>query len=76
MSTEADYLLATLAAGFAHTLHHGFSTFTLIDEAGQATEIDTLFGIRVTAAEGTIVLLGDHMQLPPTVMSRNACSEG
>ena len=38
MSTEADYLLATLEAGFAHTLHNGFSAVTLIDEAGQATE--------------------------------------
>ena len=72
MSTEADYLLATLETGFAHTLHNGFSAFTLIDEAGQATEVDTLYGILMTAAEGTIVLLGDHMQLPPTVMSRKA----
>ena len=69
MRTETDFVLATLETGFAHTLHHGFPTFTLVDEAGHATESDTLFGILMTAAEGTIILLGDHMQLPPTVMS-------
>eukprot|EP00927_Polykrikos_kofoidii_P046236 TRINITY_DN40451_c0_g1_i2.p1 TRINITY_DN40451_c0_g1~~TRINITY_DN40451_c0_g1_i2.p1 ORF type:complete len:1017 (+),score=190.28 TRINITY_DN40451_c0_g1_i2:435-3053(+) len=49
-------------------------TRVLVDEASQATELATI----VPACLGCqqLVLLGDHCQLPPTVSSEKASSEG
>lgn len=41
----------------------------IIDEASQATEPSTLIPFHTMTKK--VVLVGDHMQLPPTVMSKN-----
>ena len=48
----------------------------LVDEAGQATEPMTIIPFQFADAETHIVLIGDHMQLAPTVLSKLASSEG
>ena len=47
----------------------------LMDEAAQATEPITLIPI-VRAGVCRVILVGDHKQLPPTVLSKRAVSEG
>ena len=47
----------------------------LMDEAAQATEPMTLIPI-VRAGVCRVILVGDHKQLPPTVLSKRAASEG
>jgi superfamily I DNA and/or RNA helicase len=47
----------------------------LMDEAAQATEPMTLIPI-VRAGVCRVILVGDHKQLPPTVLSKRAVSEG
>ena len=42
----------------------------IIDEAGQATETSTLVPFQCNPQK--VLLVGDHKQLPPTVMSKNA----
>ncbi|XP_028664897.1 probable helicase senataxin [Erpetoichthys calabaricus] len=45
-------------------------TCVIVDEAGQATETETL--IPLTYRSATLVLVGDPEQLPPTVVSKKA----
>ena len=42
----------------------------LVDEAGQATEPTTLIPFQVANAHSHVVLVGDHMQLAPTALSK------
>lgn len=64
----ADVVLATLGVD---PLALGDRRFDLavVDEAGQATEASTW---RAVVRADRIVLAGDHLQLPPTVVSREA----
>jgi senataxin len=52
-------------------LMHGFDT-VLIDEAGQATELETLTPLQLGCTRA--VLVGDPNQLPATVLSRDAAA--
>ncbi len=49
-------------------------TRVLIDEATQATELSTIIPLVKNAKQ--VVLIGDHKQLPPTIISFNAEKEG
>ncbi|KAI9345722.1 P-loop containing nucleoside triphosphate hydrolase protein [Pilaira anomala] len=63
---EADVIFCTLnGAGCAQLEDRRFDVL-IIDEAGQATEPDCW--IPILKAD-KIILCGDHLQLPPTVMS-------
>ena len=58
-------------------LHHW--THLIIDECAQATEPETLIPISVVAYDPEpvhIVLCGDHQQLGPTVLSKEAQKQG
>ena len=48
----------------------------MIDEAGQATEPETISPISRVHEKGQIVLVGDHMQLRPHVTNRTASHAG
>lgn len=48
----------------------------LIDEAGQTTELASLVPMMHLKADGTLVLVGDHRQLPATVACLEADVEG
>ena len=57
----------------ASTLSHSdvpplLADLVVIDEAGQATEPLCLIPMTLLAEEGHVALVGDHMQLPPTVL--------
>ena len=56
-------------SGQAKNLRH---RIILIDEAAQATEPETLVAIVRLSEEGTVILIGDHNQLPPTTHSKDA----
>ena len=64
-------VLCTTNIGAGHfTLENRKFPIVLIDEATQATEPSSLVPIVKGARQ--IILVGDHKQLPPTVISRNA----
>lgn len=48
----------------------------LVDEAGQTTELATLIPMMHLQADGSVVLVGDHKQLPATVACLEADVEG
>ena len=50
--------------------------FVLADEAGQATEPDTVVLLSVALPGATVLMVGDELQLPPTVRHRGAEYEG
>ena len=69
---ESDVTCGTImgtGSGQAKDLRH---RVILIDEAAQATEPETLVAIVRLSAEGTVILIGDHNQLPPTTHSKDA----
>ena len=47
-------------------------SFALLDEAGQATEPDTLVALAPAILGGHVMLVGDEQQLPPTVTDPKA----
>ena len=55
---------------------HWTSELIVVDEAAQATEPMTLIPLQLAAADAHLVLIGDHMQLAPTVLSKAAEWEG
>lgn len=54
-------------------VYHGFKNFSyvFIDEAGQATETDSLIPFSIND-DAHIILAGDHLQLGPVVKSKLA----
>ena len=50
--------------------------YCLVDEAGQATEPETVLAVGALDREGRLVLVGDHQQLPPTVFTHSAAENG
>jgi superfamily I DNA and/or RNA helicase len=48
----------------------------LVDEAAQATEPMTLIPVKLAGTETHAVLIGDHRQLAPTVLSAGAAFDG
>ncbi|WP_430884157.1 IGHMBP2 family helicase [Fusibacter sp. JL216-2] len=70
---EADVILCT-NSGAGQALLEGYTfDLVLIDEATQSTESSAL----IPAVKGKrLVLLGDHKQLPPTVISQEADEKG
>jgi len=52
------------------------SKLILVDEAAQATEPMTIIPFQLADADTHVVLVGDHMQLAPIVMSEEAEFEG
>ncbi|MCO5595602.1 hypothetical protein L7F22_049647 [Adiantum nelumboides] len=72
---RADVVACTcIGAGDEVLLNHSFSV-CVIDEATQATEPATLVPILRSGA-GIVVLVGDPLQLPPTVVSSDAIKAG
>jgi ATP-dependent RNA/DNA helicase IGHMBP2 len=69
----ARVVCSTLAALDGSVLAHEAFDVVLIDEATQATEPLALIGLlRAPVA----VLAGDHLQLPPTILSQKASARG
>ena len=52
------------------------SKLILVDEAAQATEPMTIIPFQLAGPDTHVVLMGDHMQLAPTVLSKAAEFEG
>ncbi len=55
-----------MSAGLPH-LWDLLYTCILIDEAAQSTEPETVVGLCLAELSACVALIGDHMQLPPTV---------
>lgn len=70
---EADVILSTNVGAGQPVLEGWTFDLVLIDEATQSTESSAL----IPAVMGQrLILLGDHKQLPPTVLSRSAAAKG
>lgn len=69
-----DIICCTLFGSLSACFDSIKFTHVLIDESTQATEISTLFSLKKTIKQ--LVLIGDHNQLPPTVISKKAVSKG
>lgn len=68
----SDIMISTLnTCGNHNYLKHLSNRVSclIIDEAGQATEPSTLIPLQTMTKK--VVLVGDHKQLQPTVMSQN-----
>ena len=73
MCGSADAVVGTLesAANLKH--HNAWATpIIVIDEAGQATEPMALIPLMLARDSSHVVLIGDHMQLAPTVLSKSS----
>lgn len=70
---EAQVVLATLTAIDSRLLGQREFDLCVIDEAGQATEPASWIPI---VRSKRLVLAGDHLQLPPTIISQQAQEEG
>ncbi len=70
---SATILCATLTGVNGEILRDRQFDLTVIDEAGQCTEPVSWLPLR---RSGCLVLAGDHCQLPPTVLSREALQAG
>ncbi|KAL1993661.1 hypothetical protein VTN49DRAFT_2330 [Thermomyces lanuginosus] len=71
--TGSKVVLATLHGAGGHQLRNQKFDVVIIDEASQALEAQCWVPL-LTASRA--VLAGDHLQLPPTIMSRNLKAEG
>ena len=71
---HAQVICATCVGAGSGILEKKMFEAVLIDEASQATEIATI--IPIIHGCQTLVLVGDHHQLPPTVASDAAKAEG
>ncbi|XP_030623784.1 probable helicase senataxin [Chanos chanos] len=79
--TEANVICSTLSSSGCSLLesafrHLGYEPFSciIIDEAGQATETETLIPMMYRCP--ALILVGDPDQLPPTVISQKAKEMG
>ncbi len=70
---RADVICATLSMLDANVLAHETFDLALVDEATQAIEPLALLAFLKAP---TVILAGDHRQLPPTVLSREAVERG
>lgn len=70
---DAEVICATNITSGSELLEDEFFDLVVIDEATQATEPSTL--IPYLKGEKTI-MIGDHKQLPPTVLSQKALKKG
>lgn len=68
---DQDVICATTIAAGGDFLSRFKFQGILIDEVAQATEVSTLVPIVLRGAK-QLVLVGDHCQLPPSVLSREA----
>ena len=75
---NTDVMTGTLeTASEARCNDFDWSTkLVLVDEAGQATEPMTLMPFQLADADTHIAIIGDHMQLAPTVFSKSADYQG
>ena len=75
---QADVVLGTLEmSSDLATQHRQWTTpLILVDEAAQATEPMTVMLFQLARGDTHVVLIGDHMQLAPTVLSENAAFKG
>eukprot|EP01034_Spumella_vulgaris_P038567 gene38567-47627_t len=73
---EAQIVFCTLNKSGSATLKDAYKKFNvlIVDEAGQTCEMETL--IPFAYMPDKVLLLGDEMQLPPTVLSNRAKSLG
>jgi hypothetical protein len=74
MLNEAQVICATCVGSTSEFLKGISFTRVIIDEATQATEMATLIPLIRNCQQ--LVLIGDHKQLPPTVISTFAQSKG
>lgn len=70
---KAKIFIGTLGSAQAEELRGRCFTYTIVDEAGQATEPATLQAFRhlPLGYAGRLILVGDHQQLPPVVEGWN-----
>ncbi|KAL4464082.1 hypothetical protein ABPG74_006019 [Tetrahymena malaccensis] len=72
--SESQVVCATNVGSMSEYLKDQNFTRVIIDEATQATEMSTIIPLINKAQQ--VVLIGDHKQLPPTVLSSLAQSKG
>jgi len=77
-ATEIGVVIGTLElAGEIQTQKRPWtSQVIVVDEAGQTTEPMTLIPLQLAATDAHLILIGDHRQLPPTVVSEGAAWDG
>ncbi|KAF8895534.1 SEN1 N terminal-domain-containing protein [Infundibulicybe gibba] len=68
---EADVICTTLSGAGHETLQQFDFEMVIIDEAAQAIELSSLIPLRYRCAR--CIMVGDPQQLPPTVLSQEAC---
>ena len=68
--------VATGTPEMASDLQVGAAQLILVDEAAQATEPMTLIPLKLAGTDTHAVLIGDHRQLAPTVLSTEAEFDG
>ncbi|KZV56274.1 hypothetical protein F511_00271 [Dorcoceras hygrometricum] len=62
---------------YAEGIRRGHFSYIFLDEAGQASEPEAMVPLSHLYSRGTVVVLsGDHMQLGPVIVSRDAESYG
>ncbi|XP_030520357.2 DNA-binding protein SMUBP-2 isoform X1 [Rhodamnia argentea] len=70
---NADVVLSTLTGAFSRKLENTSFDLVIIDEAAQALEIACWMAI---LKGSRCILVGDHLQLPPTIQSVEAEKKG
>ena len=75
---KQDVVIGTLemAADLCNEQCPWTTPLILVDEAGQATEPMTVIPFQLARRDTRVVLIGDHMQLAPTVLDPNAAFNG
>ena len=69
---EVDVACGTFSSADNGAMHAVCSGFYLLDEVGQGTEPQTIIPLSHAAPGARVVMIGDHKQLPPTVLSGEA----
>lgn len=70
---QSKVICSTLSTSFIDRTYHTYKR-VLIDESTQSTEINALMPLLKSAEQ--VVLIGDHKQLPPTIISSKAEEKG
>jgi len=74
--SAADVVCCTCSGAASAVMEDMTYPCVLVDEAGQATELSALVPLLYLRADGFLVLVGDHKQLPATVACQEAAQEG